>query len=187
MRVLIFGHSQSGGMGLDLERMLRGLGYDVTRKTVNGANDRALRLQVPSGPWDRVYLYAGGNSDSPSVEDIRSLIGFFGGNRTVVILPPTNTGDAVRLSMMRAKNAGNAAGLRGLVRVYAIEAGPHEFGPDGIHMRPGAPSSVALATRIVAETGQPGKIPADASGWLVGGLLALSAAIVGGAIYLSRR
>lgn len=167
MRVLIYGHSQSEGMGLDVERLLKQAGFSVTRVTKRGYNDRRLVRDVPTlpaGPWDRVILYAGGNSDTPSVGAIRELIGAFGADRTVVVLPPVNVDNPERVNIGRAKNAGNVAGISDLVRVYAIEADQRSFYPDKIHMKPGCPPSKELAGRIVSDVSSAGGLAPGAGG-----------------------
>lgn len=153
---LIFGHSQSGGMGLDLEAALKARGWAVKRSTQVGANDAKLVALVPSvadaaAEADRVYLFGGGNSESPSVDDLRALVAALGAGKTTLILPPVNVDDPSRAEMVRAKNAGNAAGLQDRVPVLAVEGPASSFQPDKIHMRPGCPESVGLAGRLMQD------------------------------------
>lgn len=153
---LIFGHSQSGGMGLDLEAALKARKWSVKRSTNVGANDAKLVGLVPTvadaaAEADRIYLYGGGNSEKPSVDDLRALVVALGAGKLTLILPPVNVDDPSRADMVRAKNAGNAAGLRELVPVLAVEGPSSSFQPDGIHMRPGCPESAGLAARLMQD------------------------------------
>lgn len=167
MRALIYGHSQSGGMGLDVEKLLKQKGFTVVRETKVGYTDRRLVSylpNVPSGPYDRVYLYVGGNSDVPDVKNIRALIEHFGASRTVVVLGPVNLDHAERAPTLQARNAGNRAGVADLVRVYDLQAGQSAFWPDKLHVKPGVPESKRLAEQIVAETLTGGSLSPAPSG-----------------------
>jgi len=175
-QALIFGHSQSGGMGLDLEAALKARGWAVKRSTIVGANDAKLVSLVPevadyAASADRVFLYGGGNSESPSVDDLRALVVALGAGKTVLVLPPVNVDDPNRAEMVRAKNAGNAAALHELVPVYAVEGPSSSFQADKIHMRPGCPESVGLASKIVQELDR--KLTPTWLPWAVGGAAVL--------------
>lgn len=159
MNVLIYGHSQSGGMGLDLVSALKAAGHRVERVTHIGYTDPKLLQEAPTSTADRVVLYAGGNTDKADPESIRKLVDHFGRERTVVVLGPINS-DNPKADLWRARNAGNVEGLKEYVRVYSVEASGKEFWPDKLHMKPKAPSSVQLAKQIVTDlTGSPP--PAD--------------------------
>lgn len=158
MNVLIYGHSQSGGMGLDLVSALKKAGHSVERVTRIGYTDPKLLQEAPTSAADRVVLYAGGNTDKADPESIRKLIDHFGKERTVVVLGPVNA-DNPKADLWRARNAGNVEGLKDHVRVYSVEASGKEFWPDKLHMKPKAPSSVQLAKQIVTDL--TGKIPPD--------------------------
>lgn len=160
MKALIFGHSQSGGMGLDMVAALKGLGFDVKRKTHNGANDAALIKDLPDlgdpVQYDRVFLYAGGNSDDPTVDQIKQLVNHFGADRTAVILPPVNVGrDPTKVAAQRVKNKGNFDGLQGFVPVYSIEADYADFtsNTDHVHLRAGSKPSVDLVAKVLTDLG----------------------------------
>lgn len=190
---LLFGHSQTGGMGIDLANALKNAGYSVSRVVHNGAHDSQLvsflsDLSDKQAASDKVFLYAGGNSDDPSVPDITALINYFGADRCTVILPPVNQGrDPAKIAAQRIKNDGNKAGLQAQdstknVRIYAIEADWDQFtaNTDHVHLRAGSPASVALANQIVAEIDQ----PIDDGSLLT---VILSLVAVGTAIYVWRR
>lgn len=160
MKALVFGHSQSGGMGLDMVAALKALGFDVKRKTHNGANDKALIADLPElgdpAQYDRVFLYAGGNSDDPTVDQIKALVNHFGAAKTVVILPPVNTGrDPAKVAAQRAKNKGNYDGLLGFVPVYSIEADYADFtsNTDHVHLRAGSKPSKDLVATVLGDLG----------------------------------
>jgi hypothetical protein len=186
MKALIFGHSQSGGMGLDMVAALKGLGFDVKRKTHNGANDAALIKDLPDlgdpAQYDRVFLYAGGNSDNPTVDQIKQLVNHFGVSKTVVILPPVNVGRKPdKVEAQRAKNKGNFDGLQGFVPVYSIEADYADFtsNTDHVHLRAGSKPSVDLVAKVLTDLGLS-----------KGGALATSSAtktvlIIGGAVLIA--
>lgn len=166
MQALVYGHSQSGGMGLDLVSALKKVGYTVERITHIGYTDPKLLKAAPETVTaDRVFLYAGGNTDNADPESIRKLVDHFGRERTVVVLGPINS-DNPKADLWRARNAGNVEGLKDYVRVYSVEASGKEFWPDKLHMKPGAPSSVKLAKQIVTDlTGTP---PSDSgTPWLL--------------------
>ena len=152
---LIYGHSQSGGMGLDLDKALRKRGWKVSRTTRVGWNDGKLLanlddVEAEAAAASRVYLYGGGNSDKPSVKQLRELVQALGPSKTVLILPPVNLDrDADDVAAQRAKNKGNADGLADLVPVFQLEAAGSNFWPDKIHMRPGSPTSLAAAEQLV--------------------------------------
>lgn len=174
---LIYGHSQSGGMGLDLEKALRKRGWKVSRTTRVGWNDGKLLVnvddvQVQADAADRVYLYGGGNSDKPSVKPLRELVQALGAAKTVLILPPVNTDrDADDVAAQRLKNKGNADGLADLVPVVQVEASGDNFWGDKIHMRPGSPQSLAVADQLVQPLAAGGGVPVA----LVAGLVGLAA------------
>ncbi len=150
MKAFIYGHSQTGGMGLDAEKALKKAGYAVERITRVGYGDGKLLKEAPSTDADLVVLFAGGNTDTANPTAIRSLVDHFGQGRTLVVLSPVCSAYA-KADALRARNAGNVAGLGTYVRVYSVEAGPEEFQPDKIHMKAGSPSSTKLAQRIVAD------------------------------------
>ena len=188
MKALIFGHSQSGGMGLDMVAALKGLGFAVTRKTHNGANDAALIKYLPEVgdpvQYDRVFLYAGGNSDDPTVDQIKQLVNHFGADRTAVILPPVNVGRKPdKVEAQRAKNKGNFDGLQGFVPVYSIEADYANFtsNTDHVHLRAGSKPSVDLVAKVLADLGlsKGGALATSSSGTTKAVL------IIGGAVLIA--
>jgi hypothetical protein len=163
MKALIYGHSQSGGMGLDLEKGLKKAGVAVKRITNVGYNDAKLLKAAPAQvDADFVFLYAGGNSDTADPEAIRKLVDHFGKQRTFVVLGPVSTAHA-KGDLWRERNKGNVEGLKGYVPVYSVEAEAKEFWPDKLHMKPGAPTSVKLAQQILADAKIGSRLGSDSS------------------------
>lgn len=156
VKALVYGHSQSGGMGLDLVKQLRAAGIETQRVTHVGYTDKKLiaaRADVTGGPFDVVVLYAGGNSSKPTPADIIELARSFPSARVSVVLPPVNTDrESSAVAALRDKVAGNKAGAEQAgLKVYTVEAGGSQFWPDKVHMRPGAAASVQLAKTIVGD------------------------------------
>ena len=172
----IYGHSQSGGMGLALQKLLQGRGVAVSRVTKVGATDKRLLDEIgdvldDARAADVVFLYAGGNTDNPSVPTLKKLLAALGPRKTVVILPPINTDrESDRLTVLRARNAANAAGLDGLAPVLQVEAPAGQFWPDGIHLRPDSEVAKAEAQRAIDAASNRGAAP-----WVV----AAGAGVVG--------
>jgi hypothetical protein len=147
---LVFGHSQTAGMGKDLESKLKSLGFTVTRDPHIGANDSALiSFATPhtNKNWSKVFLFAGGNSTRASAGDINTLIDMFGREKVVVILPPIHVGSD-RETMVRTKNQANKAGISPIPAII-VEAGPASFMRDGIHMKSGTPESIDAANQAI--------------------------------------
>jgi hypothetical protein len=148
-------------MGLDLEKALKKAGFSVTRSTHVGKNDKWLLAhvhEIPADSYDRVFLYIGGNSDNPTPTEIMGLVGVFGADRTVAILPPVNRertkkGGSEAIAALRAKNMGNFKAIGDSVRTYMTEGGNADFEPDQIHMRPGSAPSKELAQKILTNLG----------------------------------
>jgi len=143
-------------MGDDLLAALKAAGVQVSRVGRHGKNDKQLLVLAPDlgdvSGYDRVFLFCGGNSDKPQVKDTRALIEYFGASRVVAVLPPINTSrDADVVQAAFARRDANKEGIADLVPVYAVTANGDEFKADEIHMRPGTPTSKALAARIVAD------------------------------------
>lgn len=189
-RALVYGHSQAQptGMGDDMVKALKARGVKVDRLGLQGRNDAKLlaesdQLGDLSG-YDRVFLYAGGNNDKPSPDDLRKLVEHFGASRTTVILSPVNTdGQGSRSPEVRRPiSVANRAGVQDLVTAYEIEAPGSSFKPDGIHLRAGSPEGKALVERILTDLGA-GGAPAGAGGSST--LLLVLAAVLG--LYLLRR
>ena len=202
MKALIFGHSQSGGLGLELARVLKKAKVDVTRVTKVGWNDAKLLgylPSVPKGPYKYVFLYVGGNSDNPTPVQINKLVEHFktAGADVSVILPPVNTertkkGGATATAALRAKNAGNRKGIVD-VRVYEIEGTNADFEPDQIHMRASSAASKTLAQKMLANLGlgaaQPTVADATPPTSTPGGALIASVviALIGATYFLMRK
>lgn len=184
---LLYGHSQTGGMGIDQEKALKSAGFTTSRVVHNGKNDAALLaltsdLTEKQANADRVFLYAGGNSDASTVPEITALIDYFGPERVTVILPPVNQGrDDDKIAAQRAKNAANVEGLAlqsdtRNVRVYSIEAPYDQFSSntDHVHLAAGSQASKDFAQRVIDEM----------DGGMNGAIL-LVAALVFGAVWLA--
>lgn len=184
VRALLYGHSQTGGMGIDLSAALQARGWKVKRVVHNGADDGELLALLPAvgdlAGFDRVWLYGGGNSDAPTVASLKKLVQALGAKRTVLILPPINVDrDPAKLAAQTAKNTGNQAGLESLVPVVQNRANASEFSADSIHMRAGSAASKAAAQEaIAAASGSSG------AGWA---LAAIGAAALGYAVWRAGR
>ena len=196
MRILLYGHSQTYGMGADLQAALRAQGHDVTRIWHSGWRDPELLQAVyslPSGPWDRVYLYLGGNTTTPTTEALLGIVQHFGIDRSTVILPPVNADYTSYAPTRRRVNSAHADALQALnVRTYQLETTGNFFQPDQVHLLAGSQPSIDLANRIAYESLAPTALtrpsPDNSAviGWSVGvGLAALG--LVGLAIVLARR
>ncbi len=157
-KALVYGHSQAQptGMGDDLVKALHLRGWQVSRTGLQGRNDRRLLAEASAlgdiAGHDLVFLYAGGNSDRPSVRSLRALVQHFGPHRTIVILPPINVDGPPELVVtLRTRNRGNREGIADLVKVYDLEAPGAAFKPDGRHMRAGTPAGAALVAQILRD------------------------------------
>lgn len=183
---LIYGHSQAQptGMGDDLLAALMSKNVAVKRVGLQGRGDAALLAEAPGAlgdvsGYDKVFLFAGGNSMVQTAADLRKLVEYFGPKRTVVILSPVNLDrDAASVSSLQARNEGNRKGIEDLVPVYSVEAHKGSFKDDGIHMRAGSPESVAVAKKVLDDLGG-----TKAMSWIVIGGLALAGVLLA----LSRR
>lgn len=135
-------------MGLDLEKSLKSSGYSVERFTKVGWNDQKLLDWVEnlgdSARFDKVFLYCGGNSQSPSVGTILNLVESLGGkDKVIAILPPQNTNSS-------EKALANRDGLLNSgVSVFLWEFPSSDFWPDGIHLKPRSNSSLFAAQEIL--------------------------------------
>lgn len=178
-KALIYGHSQSGGTGLDLEKALRMKGFKVTRVTRVGWSDKKLLDNVADVAADAaaaqvIALYGGGNSDKPTVEPLRKLIEALGAQKVLLVLPPVNL-DRDDAQAHLAKNEANADGVKDLVPIYRLQGGASDFWPDGIHMKPGVKPSVALAKQIVDDIRERGALPVWP--WVVGSAVLAALAV----------
>ena len=183
---LIYGHSQAQptGMGDDLLAALAGKNVVVKRVGLQGRGDADLLAEAPGAlgdvsDYDRVFLFAGGNSMVQTAADLRKLVEYFGPKRTVVILSPVNLDrDASTVASLQSRNEGNRKGIEDLVPVYSVQAHKDSFKADGIHMRAGSPESVALAKQVIEDLSS-----SKSMSLLVVGGLVLAAALLA----LSRR
>ena len=95
MKALIFGDSQSGATGREVERLLKQRGAFVKRVTKSGRSTKKLVGIAKSHlepNWDEVYLFAGGNDGSVQEADLRALLSFFStAGRVVYAGPPPAT------------------------------------------------------------------------------------------------
>lgn len=170
MKAVVYGHSQAQptGMGDDMVAGLKKRGYSVNRVGLQGKNDKGLLDNIDVlgdiSDADRVFLYAGGNSDKPTVNDLRALIQALGPDRTTVILPPVNldrpTSAVVK---QQAKNASNKAGIQDLVPVYTVAGHAADFKADSIHMRAGTAISKQLVNTILDAPAPQGSDLGDAT------------------------
>ena len=185
---LVYGHSQSGGMGLDLVSALKTRGYSVVRSTHNGWSDAKLLAGIPElgdlSRFSRVYLYGGGNNPAPTPDTLLKMVDIFGGPcKVVVVLPPYNAAkeSADVMTDPATKGWANSRALEaaGVPCFRAVFAGS-DF-TDGVHLRAGCAASKAFAAEIAAAGCNSG-----ATGD-VGGLVLLLAAVGAGVWYWRRR
>ena len=184
---LVYGHSQAEpwGMGDAMVDALKARGVKVTRIAKRGRNDKGLLKEVASvgdpAKYDRVFLYAGGNSDVPMLDSLRALITHLGPAKTVVILSPLNVDrDPERVATLRKRNEGNREGVKDLAPVYTVEAGNPSFSGDRIHMKAKAPENLALVAKILSDldSGSTGGGGEGISPLLIVGGLAVLAAVL---------
>lgn len=166
MKILIYGHSQSGGMGLDFQKLLKSAGHQVTRVTEVGWNDDKLKGGIPKltgdpGQYDLVYYFGGGNSDSPSADTLKQIVDMLGGkNKVTVILPPYNDSKVPANIMDDPTTKGyiNQKALEDVgVRVFRQAFPASDFWPDKIHLRPYSKSSANFASMVLFD--KPAKFP----------------------------
>lgn len=96
---LIYGHSQSGGMGLDVQKLLSKAGWKVVRVTKVGWSDGQLGAGIPEltgspGQYDRIFYYGGANpkaSKEATGNSILANVAKLGGpSKVTVVLAPYN-------------------------------------------------------------------------------------------------
>jgi lysophospholipase L1-like esterase len=76
-KILIYGDSQTGRTGKELEKLLKDQGHTVTRKTNSGKSTEWLSEHIPKGQSDKVYLFSGGNDGSVQANALRALLSAF--------------------------------------------------------------------------------------------------------------
>ena len=152
---LLYGHSQTGGMGLDMRAALQAAGFDVTLSVHNGKTDAWLLDHLPElgdlGPYKRVVAYLGGNATAPDAATIVQLAQALGGpDKVAVVLPPLNA-DKAPDAEKAYRNAAHVQALQGSgFRVYIVQAPGSDFW-DGVHLNPGSVASQALAEQVMAD------------------------------------
>jgi len=87
-KILIYGDSQSGRTGLELQKLLKAQGHIVTRKTNSGKSTDWLSKHVPNGQSDKVYLFSGGNDGSVQADALRALLSAFANVKEVFYFGP---------------------------------------------------------------------------------------------------
>lgn len=173
---LLYGHSQTGGMGLDMRNALRAAGFDVTIDVNNGKADPWLLANLPNlgdlGQYSRVVAYLGGNTDTgngPQIVQIAQSLG--GPDKVAVVLPPINVDDPPSPAKM-ARNAVHVEALQSAgFRVYMVQAPGSSFW-DGVHLNHGTVASMDLAKQIMADwkVGAPWWVWAIGVGVVMGGI-----------------
>jgi hypothetical protein len=154
-KALVFGNSIAGGLGLAFKSRLSGA-YDVTLDYNEGWNDSRLaaKLQQTYTPeqFNRVFLFVGGNSGVADTSgDINKMINYFGAGKVTVVLMPvcSSTSDAkcsrVGQDMLRT-NQMNQSGIG--VKAEWVIAGPEDFTPDRVHIKPNSPAANDLASKL---------------------------------------
>jgi len=93
MKALIFGDSQTGYVGKEIEKILKAQGFAVTRVVKAGKSTAWLEQYAaktfPATGWSQVYLLTGGNDYSPQVSSLSKLLTYFKSPKVIYIpLPP---------------------------------------------------------------------------------------------------
>lgn len=162
MKALVYGHSQSGGMGLDFVKLLKQQGYEVTRVTKSGWSDKRLQGGIPDltgdpAQYDRVFYFGGANPQQDKEKTAVTLLenaAMLGGPAKVtVILAPYN----------QAKEDPNVLSdrtTRGIVYEETLrKAGYATYRPlfpgdlfwqDGVHVKPYTPEGLEFAADAIA-------------------------------------
>lgn len=185
MRALVYGHSQSGGMGLDFVKLLKKQGYDVERVTKNGWSDKQLKGGIPELTGDpagyaRIVYFAGANPKGQSREVIAGTIlenaATMGGpSKVLVVLAPYNQAKEPPGLLTQTDTRGwlyeqqlRKAGYK----VYRPLLPEKVFWPDQVHVKPYTAEGLELAADALA--GKPNRfcLPPPAKYGLVLGLAA---------------
>jgi hypothetical protein len=75
MKVLIYGDSQTGHTGRELQKLLKAQGHAVTRNTKSGKSSSWLNKNAPSASgYDEVYVFSGGNDGKVQAESVKELL-----------------------------------------------------------------------------------------------------------------
>lgn len=164
MRILVYGHSQSWGYGIDLAHVAKKLGHTVKRVTRVGWSDRELQKGIPAeigedpAGFDRVYYVGGANPKGRSKEQIGKTIlenvATLGGpSRVTVLLVPYFLGvdppDVLSDKTLRGwhyENELRKAGIpvyRPLFSAAAVE-------PDKTHLKAGTKEGREFAAEVLA-------------------------------------
>jgi len=90
MKVLVFGDSQSGATGAEVQKLLQAQGHQVIRKTNSGKSTKKLAAIAASLPraWDEVYLFSGGNDPAVQLDSLHQLLSHFAPSKRVVYAGP---------------------------------------------------------------------------------------------------
>lgn len=162
MKALVYGHSQSGGMGLDFVKLLKAQGYDVTRVTKSGWSDKGLQGGIPDltgdpAQYDRIIYFGGANPQQSREATAQTLLqngAMLGGpDKVTVILAPYN----------QAKEDPNVLSdrtTRGIIYEETLrEAGYKTYRPlfpgylfwqDGVHVKPYTKEGLEFAADALA-------------------------------------
>lgn len=177
MNYLIYGHSQSGGMGLDFQKQLKKAGHTVDRVTKVGWNDAKLLSNIPSlgdvSKYDGVYFFGGGNNDKPTPDTLLKIVDSLGGkDKVMVILPPYNDSKESPDVMTDPTTKGFANqkalennGVTVFRRLFPSDA----FWPDKIHLKPYTKFSSDFAMEVL--NSKHGSVNSD---WATIGYLAVA-------------
>lgn len=163
MNILIYGHSQSYGMGIDLTHHLSKAGHKTNRVTKVGWSDLDLKKGIPEltgdpSQYDYIYYVAGANPKGMDKEKISKLIlenvATLGGkNKVTVILAPYNDSKEPKDILNDTSTRGylyekdlRAAG----VKVYRPLFPSSIFEPDTIHVKAGTKIGRDFAAEVIA-------------------------------------
>jgi len=81
-KAFIYGHSQTGGLGRDLEINLKEKGFKTFRSTNNSRNDSWLYKNIKKiakrpSKFTHVFLYVGANSSKTFPESLSGMVNYF--------------------------------------------------------------------------------------------------------------
>lgn len=162
MKALVYGHSQSGGMGLDFVKLLKQQGYEVTRVTKSGWSDKQLQGGIPDltgdpAQYDRVFYFGGANpkqSKEATTQTILENAAQLGGTgKVTVILAPYNQEKELPdvLSDRTTRGIFYEEALRQAgYRVYRPLFPASMFWGDRIHVKPYTAEGLEFAADAIA-------------------------------------
>lgn len=190
MKALVYGHSQSGGMGLDFVKLLKKQGYDVERVTKVGWSDKQLQGGIPEltgnpSQYQRIVYFGGANPkqsrEATAATILHNAATLGGPSKVLVILAPYNRAKepADLLTQKDTRGWLYEAELRKAgYQVYRPLFPASVFWPDRIHVMPGTTIGREFAANALAGKADPHCLPPPAKLGLALGFAAAAVALV---------